>query len=135
VIRVDDKAIGIGAAIGVAVGLLANTVGQALVAMTPDASVALLIVAQRALGMLSKIAGGFAAGWIARRDGALHGAIVGAVIAAVGLGIGIAMTVARGMGHVYSEGGLALWTQIAGWSIVGIGVAAVSAIVAVRLRN
>jgi hypothetical protein len=130
---VDDKAIGIGVAIGIA--FVVATIALSPLIFASGLPIWLIIGVQHAFGVTGKFAAGFAAGWIARRDGALHGAFVGAVTGVLGFALGMGLAVVRGGGAVFSRMSIETWISIVAWMAVGVGVAALAGLIAERVRR
>jgi hypothetical protein len=118
------QAIGIGAAVGVVLGLAWQTGVQALVTADPSVWEWLKWIAY-AFNLFLDLAVGATAGWIAARRGAAHGALANIASIVVGFAIGMVMQLARKQGFEYL-GHAEYWTSWAMMVLPGIAFAALA---------
>jgi len=119
-------AIAIGIAVSVAFWVAGVVLSMVMPMRDADSSMMAVMLVYRVLGFGGRLATGFAAGWFAGTRGALHGALagLGAAIAGWLLSFGL-MAVMNGPGGI-GMGGLEYWALQLGWSLVGIGLAALA---------
>jgi hypothetical protein len=116
------QAIGIGAAVGVVLGLAWQTGVQALVTQDPSAWDWLKWISY-AFNIFVDLAVGATAGWIAAQRGAAHGALADIASIVAGFAIGVVMQLARKQGFEYL-GHAEYWTSWVVMVVPGIALAA-----------
>lgn len=130
----DWRAIGI----AIVVNLMIWVVGVAATFVIPlDAGgtgLAIYIWYSRVLSVVSDVATGATAGWLAQRRGGVHGAIADLVGSAMSLVGSIAIGYAR-MGEAGFLAMPSYWITSLAWLAVGVVLAAVSGAIAVGLRQ
>lgn len=124
------RAIGIGAALSIAVSVAMLASGSVLGPLIDAAGVAVVSWTMRLLGLCADAAAGFVAGRIAGRDGARHGLWAGAIAAVVGFAISLPGLL--GSGYV-PDGGW--WLQVVAWSLGGVALAFVCGALGAQSRR
>src|SRR6187401_986484 len=118
------QAIGIGAAVGIVIGLVWNLALTALMAADPYAYSWVRWFGY-AVSIVADIAVGATAGWFAARNGAGHGALADIVAIVGGFAVGIVMALARKQGLDYLTSGQ-YWTSWLPMVLPGIAIAALA---------
>lgn len=124
------RAIGIGAAVSIAVSLAMLLLGGHVEPLVDALGVAVVSWAMRLLGLAADAAAGFVAGRIAGRDGARHGLCAGALAAVIGFAI--TLPGLFGSGYV-PDGGW--WLQVVVWSLAGVALAFVCGALGAQSRR
>lgn len=130
--RIDWPAVGIGAAVGLAGTLLLSMVFRLLPFDVERHGLWAIYVFSYGAGALIDIACGATAGALARQRGALHGMLAGLIAALVSplLGYATMWVHGRGMAPI---GFASYLLAIAGSSLVGVVLAALSGLIAARI--
>lgn len=124
------RAIGIGAAVSIAVSVLILFLGGSIERLVDALGIGVVSWAMRLLGLAADAAAGFVAGRIAGRDGARHGLCAGALAAVVGFAI--TLPGLFGSGYV-PDGGW--WLQVVVWSLAGVALAFVGGALGAQSRR
>jgi hypothetical protein len=130
---VNQRAIFIGAAVGIGASLAMSLMWVLLPAENVAANLGIVLMASHVIGALIDIATGATAGWLARTRGSMHGLFAGLLANIVSLAIGYAITLVRTDYGRTVEQVMAYLVAMLPWQIVGIALATIAGAIAVRL--
>jgi hypothetical protein len=128
----DPRAIALGAAAILAIGLSSSYVMQQLFLGSPDtANVRLFQLLSTAIGLVSHAVGGATAGLVARRRGAVHGGIA-CLLASLG-GVVVTLVMVGRQGQLSAILNIAFVAQWLIWVLLGMAIGVAAGAIAARV--
>lgn len=129
----DWRAIGIGAAVVLAFALALRVVVTVFPLEAGTTWFTSYLIGARALGILVDLAGGAAAGWIARQRGTLHGAIAVLLGRLAALVLGTIVTAVQAQGAMSWLLTAGYWFSLLGWLLMATLLGAIAGLMGARL--
>jgi hypothetical protein len=129
----DWRAIGIGAAVVLAFALALRVVVTVFPLEAGTTWFTSYLIGARALGILVDLAGGAAAGWIARQRGTLHGAIAVLLGRLAALVLGTIVTAVQAQGEMSWLLTAGYWFSLLGWLLMATLLGAIAGLMGARL--